>query len=201
MQDGDYLEDYSYNKFDHGSKPGIDNTLDGIKEKDLSSTKDGIFRDLKYAKEYATNGFEYFSSKVNNTLGTPLDKFCENYLGVNINYDTVPDIPKITRSIDNLEPEKLYELYRTYSTIKNNDNGFYNAIGEILGYNSNLEKVSEYMVGYENTRKLYETINDISSKLANGMIPLSVGLKMLIEAQNKVITPESTNENEKVKTK
>lgn len=42
---------------------------------------------------------------------------------------------------------------------------------------------------------------DILCKLANGMIPLSVGLKMLIEAQNKVITPEPTKENKKVKTK
>ena len=100
------------------------------------------------------------------------------WIGIEQTHDIVPNIPEISAELNKLSPKQLYEFYRTYNTIQD-DSELYEAIGGILSRKNYLEKVSNYINGFERTQQLNNLINDLSNKAATGMIPLAVALESL----------------------
>ena len=102
--------------------------------------------------------------------------------------EMVPNIPQISEKISELSPERLYEFYRYYNTLENDGSEIYQAVGHILGFNNNLDKVSAFVNGYEKTQELHNLINNLSSKIATGAIPLATALETIGVVEKSVTT-------------
>ena len=103
-----------------------------------------------------------------------------DWFGIHISYEKVPDIGAISEQINTLKGEKLYNFYRFINNIQTTDNPeMLNAIKFVLGFNNNLEEVSNYINGYVKTQNLNNMINSISEKLATGAIPFAAALETL----------------------
>lgn len=91
----------------------------------------------------------------------------------------IPNVPAISDKIDTLSTEQLYEFYRYFAGVKDDGSPMYRAISEALSYAKPLEKVSEYVNGYQRTQDLHNLINKISAAIGNGSVPIAVGLEAL----------------------
>lgn len=195
----------------------IDTKLDSNDSKDLSILEKGKrtydefnTEDYKteyngeYIQEYGANYISENPSLIGTQAGMNMMSagqdmtFIDNILNklglYTPEYEMVPNIPKIVSKLETLSPQELYEFYRSINTIQDTGNPVYDAVKEALSYKNMIEKVSTYINGFEKTKELHDTINDISNKIATGIIPLSVGLSTL-----GVVEKEDTNQKYEIK--
>lgn len=99
--------------------------------------------------------------------------------------DLIPNIPAISEKLNELSPKNLYEFYRYFNSVPNDGSPMYEAVREVLGYNNFLEKASNYINGFQKTQELHNLINDLTNKIATGVIPLATALEMLGFAQKR----------------
>ena len=71
---------------------------------------------------------------------------------------------------------------------------------QVMGYESYLTKITEYINGIENTQKLHELIIDISRKVVTGTIPLAAAFTALGIANKKTTNEDYAIEEELDKT-
>lgn len=110
--------------------------------------------------------------------------------------EMVPNIPMICERLDQLSPKELYAFTRYVNSLSGGG-GMLETVKQILGYETYLTKVTGYITGVENAKKLQELIADVARKIATGAIPFATGLTMLGLAQkesNKDVVNEHTEE-------
>ena len=124
---------------------------------------------------------EMINTGKNMYLGEQVEGLINYLFGGNkeVAVDMVPNIPAISSKISQFEPDKLLEFYRYFNTIEDDGSQLYRAIQSVLGYSTNLEKVSTYINGFEKASNIQNLVSTLSSKIANGMIPLSLALETL----------------------
>ncbi len=198
-----------------------DKSLDksDIQDKEIFQRGKESYDEFKGNEFKTEKDLDYFiesqNEKAHNSSG-PLSKITELITGktdslldktnldetiTGFKHTVVPDTPKISQEISKLSPEELYELYRFYYTNKSSDNELYQTVGDILSYKSNLDKVTEYISGFEKTKEMHDLINGITSKVSTGVIPLSVALETLATIQKQTTTDEfmiEKNKNQKI---
>ena len=126
------------------------------------------------------------------------ENWIKSLLGIKPEVVLEPSIPKISEKIESLSTKDLYIFYRYFNNVPDDGSDLYNAIKSALGYNKPLERVTEYINGFERTQQLHDLINNISEKVGMGLMPLSVGLETLGIIEKRQTTNTFTN-NEEVK--
>ena len=100
----------------------------------------------------------------------------------------VPNIPAICEKVDALSPEQLYGLYRYINSLSGGPDGdppMLAAFKGILGYEKFLDKVTNYIGGFERQQELHNIVIDVSKKLSTGAIPFSTAMSILNIAKKK----------------
>ncbi len=110
----------------------------------------------------------------------------------NNSQEMVPNIPLICERLDKLSPKELYSFAR-YTNSLSGGGKMLEAIKQVLGYETYLEKITKYITGIENTQKMHELLINLSNKVVMGVIPLSAALNALFASSKK-----STNDDYKV---
>ena len=113
--------------------------------------------------------------------------------------ELVPNIPAICERLDALTPKELYAFAR-YTNNLSGGGPMLETLKQVMGYESYLTKITEYINGIENTQKLHELIIDISRKVVTGTIPLAAAFTALGIANKKTTNEDYAIEEELDKT-
>lgn len=97
----------------------------------------------------------------------------------------IPNITAICDKLDTLSPKQLLEFYRYFNTVQDDGSDLYKAVHEALSYISNIDKVTNYIHGFEATQQLHDTINTLSRMFGDFSIPLSTLLESLKLAEKQ----------------
>jgi len=148
----------------------------------------------------AGTGMEYIKMGANENALIRIFKWIfgiKDEANVDLEITKIPNNSLIYDKLYSLEPKNLYEFYRYFNTIPNDNSEMYNAIQKVLSYDKLLEKVTKYVNVHEKNKQNIELINEITQKLSTGLIPFSTALEILGIVQKNEISPEINNEHPK----
>ena len=100
--------------------------------------------------------------------------------------ELVPNVSVICERLDQLSPKELYAFAR-YTNDLSGGGKMLETLKQVIGYETYLSKINEYINGIENTQRLRELIIDLSRKVITGVIPLSAAITT-IEIAEKIKT-------------
>lgn len=157
INDGTYMTEYGSNFMKHN--PNFEGIVGGT-----GMVNAGI--ETNFVDNLSETGFFKWVSKV---LGLPEKT-----------YEMVPNIPALCAKIDEFSPKELYAFYRYVNSLYvPGGSDKLDAIKEILGYESYLNKVTDYIGSYENKQKFNDLVIKVSQKLSTGAIPFATALATL----------------------
>lgn len=96
----------------------------------------------------------------------------------------VPNVPAICDRLDQLSPKELYAFARYINNLSGGGD-MLTTVKQVMGYETYLNKISEYIIGIEKTQKFHELIIDLSKKVMTGAIPFTAAFTAIRSFGNK----------------
>lgn len=204
---------------------GMDKPLDSIEDSEAIERNTRLYNELQDEKyfveddgnatiEYGSNyakrnqGGNILADANNDAAGAYIvgaglnmnawDRFLSLF-GIESQKQMIPNMTAICDKLDTLSPERLLMFYRQFNQMPDDGSAIYKALHEALSYSSYLEKVTNYIHGFQATKELHESIIQLSSLIGNGMIPISTALEMLKVAEKKKTDDEFIVEDYEIK--
>ena len=183
----------------------VPKAIDTPYQADIKSEQDLASRGRKIYEEFSQK--EYFVEKngeYDTSVGYEIGKYNHNISGVNTQRalvdsgltqnltnnilnalgigqnspELVPNIPLIAEKINSLSPEELYAFYRYVNSLSDQSE-MLDSVKLVLGYETFLNKVTNYIGSFEKSQHFNEMVADVSKKIMTGAIPFSTGLSIL----------------------